>query len=169
MSPFWAKYILFELKKYRGVFFHETEEGYKIWKETDLSFQNWHKEFDRFWPGHSKVSKNFHFNRLHLRRVYIAWAKKVQRNYLSWNWKRIQNLERNRLVVSKFTQGISEILNWALESLKNIHFNGLFLSKVYIVWAKKMQRNYLSWHWKTWRKTDLSFGKWHDEFGKISP
>ena len=25
-------YILFELKKYRGVIFHETEEGHKIWR-----------------------------------------------------------------------------------------------------------------------------------------
>ena len=30
MGSFWAKYILLELKKYRGVIFHETEEGYKI-------------------------------------------------------------------------------------------------------------------------------------------
>ena len=40
MCSFWAKYILFELKKYRGVIFHEIEEGYKIWKGINLSFQN---------------------------------------------------------------------------------------------------------------------------------
>ena len=56
---FWAKYILFELKKYRGVIFHETEEGHKIWRGIDMLFQNWHKEFDKFWPKHSKVSKIF--------------------------------------------------------------------------------------------------------------
>ena len=27
MCSFWAKYILFELKAYRGAIFHETEEG----------------------------------------------------------------------------------------------------------------------------------------------
>ena len=59
MCSFWAKYILFELKKYRGVIFHETEEWYKIWRGIDLSFQNWYKEFDKFWPEHSKVSRNF--------------------------------------------------------------------------------------------------------------
>ena len=59
MGSFWAKYILFELKKYREVIFHETEEGYKIWREIDLLFQNWHKEFDKFWPEHLKVSKIF--------------------------------------------------------------------------------------------------------------
>ena len=56
---FWAKYILFELKKCRGVIFHEIEKGYKIWRGIDLSFQNWHKEFDKFSPEHSKVSKSF--------------------------------------------------------------------------------------------------------------
>ena len=59
MCSFWAKYILFELKKYRGVIFHETEEGYKTWRGIDLLFQNWPKELDKFWPEHSKVSKIF--------------------------------------------------------------------------------------------------------------
>ena len=59
MGSFWAKYILFELKKYREVIFHETKEGYKIWRGIGLSFQNWHKEFDKFWCEHSKVSKIF--------------------------------------------------------------------------------------------------------------
>ena len=48
MGSFYAKYILFELKKYRGIIFHETEEGYKIWRGIDLLFQNWCKEFDKF-------------------------------------------------------------------------------------------------------------------------
>ena len=56
MGSLWAKCNLFVLKKYRGLIFHETEEGYKIWRGIDLSFQNWHKEFDKSWPEHSKVS-----------------------------------------------------------------------------------------------------------------
>ena len=60
----------------------------------------------------------------------------------------IHNLEWNQLVVWKLAWGIWQILTWSLESLKNIHFNGLLLSKVYIVWAKKVQRSYLSWHWR---------------------
>ena len=59
MCSFWAKYILFELEKYRGIFFHETEEGYKTWRGIDSSFQNWHKKFDKFWSEHTKVSKTF--------------------------------------------------------------------------------------------------------------
>ena len=59
MGSFWAKYIFFELKKYRGIIFHETEDRYKIWSRIDLSFQNLHKEFDKIWPKHLKVSKLF--------------------------------------------------------------------------------------------------------------
>ena len=54
MCSFWAKYI-YCLIKYRGVIFHEIEYGYKTGTGIDLSFQNWHKEFDKFWPAHSKV------------------------------------------------------------------------------------------------------------------
>ena len=31
--------------------------------------------------------------------------------------------------------------------VQKFHSNGLFLSKVYEVWAKKKERSYLSWHW----------------------
>ena len=59
---FW--WVLFEqsivwTKKCRGVIFYETEEGYKIWRGIDLSFQDSHEEFDKFWPEHPKVSKIF--------------------------------------------------------------------------------------------------------------
>ena len=40
MGSFSVKYILFELKKYRGIIFDETEEGYKTWRGIDLSIQN---------------------------------------------------------------------------------------------------------------------------------
>ena len=49
----------------------------------------------------------------------------------------MQNLNRNWLVSSKLTWGIWQILTRALENLKNLHFNGLLLNKVYNVWAKK--------------------------------
>ena len=44
--------------------------------EEELTFQNWHEEFDEFWHEHLKVSKKFHFNVLLLSKVYIVWAKK---------------------------------------------------------------------------------------------
>ena len=55
----WAKYILFDVKKYKGVIFHDIEEWCKMRRGIDWSFQIWHEEFDNFWPEHSKVSKIF--------------------------------------------------------------------------------------------------------------
>ena len=147
---FWANYILFDLKKYRGVIFQETEEGYKIWGGIDLSFQNWHKEFRKFWPEHLKVSKILTLiGSFWAKYIYIFWAKKVPRSYLWWNWKGIQNLDRNRLVASKLALGISQILTQALESLKNFHFNRTYFWANYILFdLKKVQRSYLSGNWR---------------------
>ena len=36
---------------------YDNKEWCKIWRGIDLSFQNWHEEFDEFWPEHSKTSK----------------------------------------------------------------------------------------------------------------
>ena len=57
MGSLWPKYIMFELKQYRGVIFHDTEEWCKIWRKTDLWFGKWHEEFGKFSPEHLKVSK----------------------------------------------------------------------------------------------------------------
>ena len=48
---------MYELKIYRGVSSHDNEEWYQIWTVIDLPVQNWHEEFDKFWPEHSKISK----------------------------------------------------------------------------------------------------------------
>ena len=79
MCSFWAKYILFELKKYRGIIYHETEERYNIWRGRDLLFQNWHVEIRQNLTWALQNLKNFHFNWLLLSKLYILWAKKVQR------------------------------------------------------------------------------------------
>ena len=48
MGFFWPKYIMFELKKYRGVMRHYTEDRCKLWKKNDLWFHKWHEEFGEF-------------------------------------------------------------------------------------------------------------------------
>ena len=83
--------------------------------------------------------QNFHLNALLLNKVYIAWAKKVQTGYLSRHWREIQSLERNQLVVSKLTQKIRQILTRTLESLNILCLDGLLVTKVYNVLAKKVQ------------------------------
>ena len=57
MGSLWPKYIMFELKQYRGVIFHDTEELRKVWRKTDLQFEKWHEKFGKFSREHLKVSK----------------------------------------------------------------------------------------------------------------
>ena len=94
-----------------------------------------------------KILTNFHFKGLLLSKVYIIWDKKVQKVYLSWQWRVMQNLERNWRFVSKLTRGIRQIFTRTLGSLKTFYVNGLLFINIYIAWLKKVQRSYLLWHW----------------------
>ena len=75
-----------------------------------------------------------------------VWDGNLQRSYVSWKWRMMQNLKWNWLVSSKETWGIWWILTWALKSFKNLNYYGLRLTKVY-VWAEKVERSYVWWYW----------------------
>ena len=147
MGSFWAKYILFELKKYRGVIFHDIEEWCKIWRKTDLWFGKWNEEYGKFSPQYLKVSK-----------LGVWWGPliqsrksidlKVTKELCVMTMKNDAKFEEELTCRFKTDMGSWQILTWALESLKNFYFNVLLLSKVYTVWAKIVQRSYLSWHWR---------------------
>ena len=136
MGSFWEKYIFFELKSTDELSFNTLKSDTKFREESTCRFKIDMRKQILTWALESL--KNFPFNGLLLSKVYIVWAKKVKRCYLSGHWGVVQNLKRNWLVVSKLTWKISRILTQALESLKNFHFNVLLLSKVYIVWANKV-------------------------------
>ena len=75
LVPFCAKYMMFEwkcqhwefdrilLRKVENAWTKNLQRSYvitlkndaKCLGEIDLPFQNWHEEFDKFWPKHSKV------------------------------------------------------------------------------------------------------------------
>ena len=58
MGSFSAKFMLFELKKDRWDILHDNEDWCKTWRGIDLSFQNWHEEFNKFWPGALEIRKS---------------------------------------------------------------------------------------------------------------
>ena len=99
-----------ELQIYRGVISNDTEEWWKIWRGIDLSFQNWHKEFDEFWLENLKVSNIYTL-------MGCFWPK-----YLMFELRK---------------------------------YRGALFHDT-------------SMWWKIWRKVDLWFRKWHEEFGKFS-
>ena len=55
--------IKFQLRKYRRVISHETEEWWKVYRKNNFWFQIWHEELDEFLPNQSKVWK-FYFEEL---------------------------------------------------------------------------------------------------------
>ena len=57
IGPFHAMYITLDLKRYRGVIFHDTEVPRKIWRKTDSWPRKWREKFTKFPPEHLEVSK----------------------------------------------------------------------------------------------------------------
>ena len=103
---------------YRGVISNDTEEWWKIWREIDLSFQNWHKEFDEFWPQNSKVSKIYTFMGCFWPN-YIMFELKKYRGVMfncTQDWYKIWR--KTDLCFQKCTWGIWQIFTRALESLQ---------------------------------------------------
>ena len=118
-----------------------------------------------------EISTNLYFDRLLFLKVYKISPKKVQRSYVSWYWRLMQNLKKNRSVVSKMTR-IWWILIGALNVSKICTLIALFCSK-YITYDLKSYWG-VTFHdteesCKILRKTCLWFEKWHKEFDKFSP
>ena len=175
MGYFCPKYMRFELEKYRGVIFHDTEQWCKIWINPDLvvskmawrirwtfitapkslknctlmhSFCRKHTLFQlenfrgitlkrvaKFkrkltcglkndirnlvnCHASSWKSENLHFDRIHMSKAYTYLDEKVQKSYVSWHWRVMQNLKKNWLLVQKMTWGIWWILMRAVTSLE---------------------------------------------------
>ena len=92
MGSFCQKYIKFQLKKYKGVMYHNTEEWCKIWRKANLLFLKW-QDFGEFWFENSKASK-LHFDCSLVCKLYNIWPKKIQRSRLLWQWSVMQNVRK---------------------------------------------------------------------------
>ena len=96
MGYFCPKYMRFELKKYREVISHDTEQWCKISMNLVLWFQKWHKESGKLSLEHLKVWK-LYIDGLFLSKAYTVSVRKFQRNYVSWHWRLLQSLNENWL------------------------------------------------------------------------
>ena len=105
MTSFSVKLKTYDLKIYSGVMCHDNEEWCKIGRGIDLSAQNRHKEFDKFWPKHLKLSKICTLMDCFWPKHIMFELKKIQRCYVWWHWILMQNLRENWLVLSKITGG----------------------------------------------------------------
>ena len=102
-------------KKYRGVKCQDPEDWCKIWRKTDTLFQKMTRILWNLTRA-LKSLQNVDFYLLLLCKVFNVWPKKVQRSYLSWRWRVMQNSKKHWFV-EKMT-GIWQIFTRALKSLK---------------------------------------------------
>ena len=85
MGCFWPKYIMFELKEYRGVTFDGNECWCKIWRKTDLCFQKWYEQFSKFSLEHIRKSENLDFDGILLFKVENTWGTDMRNFTLEKN------------------------------------------------------------------------------------
>ena len=120
IGSYCARYLMFDLKKYRGITFHDTEEWRKIWKKTDLWLGKWQEEFGKFSPEHSKVSE-----------LGLWWdpffqstkcmSLKFTEELCVMTVKNDTKIKEELTCHFKLTWGIWQVLTQALESLQNLH------------------------------------------------
>ena len=96
--------------------------------------------------GSSGKYENLHFDVLLLSEVYFVEAKKIQRSSGDNTEKWCKTLGGFDKCFEKWHEQFGEFWSNTPKS-QNVHFNGLLLTKVHNVWAKKLQRKYGSWHW----------------------
>ena len=111
----------------------------------------------------SRKSENLHFHGLLLSKAYKHSDESREDLPVSWHWRLMQSFTKNWLLAPKMT--VRNLVNFIASSDKsgNLHFYVvLLLSIAYKVLAKKVQKNYLSSHWKkiqTLKKNWLFFLK----------
>ena len=121
------------------------------WRVMQSLKKNW-KNFMRNlmnFNASSGTSGNSHFDVLLLPIAHRVSAWKVQKNCVSWRWKKIKTSKKNWLFIWKMTWGI--LVNFNLSSAKseNLHF----CRKYVILELKRYQRSCVV-------KNNLRFQKW---------
>ena len=115
--------------------------------------------------------RNLHLSDILLNKVYV-WAKKVHRSYLLWHWRMMQNLKKNWLVVWKMTGAIWQIFTRVLKSLTIETLMGSFYPKQKI-YEIKIYREVTCLdnevRCKIWRRIDMWFQNWIEEFDEFWP
>ena len=98
--------------------------------ENDMrNFANFHQS--------TRKCQNWNFDKILLSKVENVWASNLQ-----WNTKIEEELTCRFKIDMNFTN-----FDPSIRKVFFFCFNWLLVTKVYIIWGKKVQRSYLSWHW----------------------
>ena len=147
IGSLWPNYVLFELQKYRGVTFHDTEEICKFWRKTDLWFEKRLEKFGKFSPEHLKVSK-----------LGLWWDPFVQsRKGMTLKFTEelcVMTMKNNAKFEEKLTchfkTDMRNLTNFdsSTGKSKKLLFNWLLWPKYIMFELRKVQRSYFWWHWR---------------------
>ena len=131
MGSFYPKLKMYEVKTCWGVMCHDNEEWWKSWRGIDFSVQNWHEEFNEFWPEHTKISQICTL-------IGCFWSKYIMfglekyrgvmfdgTDYWCKTWRKI-----GLCFQKKKTWTIWQIFTRALESLKIVTLMEFFYPKL---------------------------------------
>ena len=96
-----------------------------------------------------EIPSNLCFDWLLLSKVYKNSAKKVQKSYVSWYWSGVQNLKKKLIFCFK---NAKNLVNFDPSTKKSKKFllwlDWSLLGKVYNGLPKRVQRSFISWHWR---------------------
>ena len=111
---------------YRRVMSHNSEECAKFEEKLTRGSKNDMRNLVNFNVSSGR-SEILHFDVLLFSLAYKVSAKKVQKNYLSWHWKKIQTLKKELTLCLK--KEMRNLVNFKTSSGKseNLHFDGLIL------------------------------------------
>ena len=112
----------------------------------------------------NRKSKNLHFHGLILSKAYEVLHEKVKKELFFMTLKSVSNFEEKLTLSSKNDRKNLVNFNACSGKSENLHFYVLFLSKVYYVSAKTVQRSYVLWHWRRIQTLKNLLEKWHEEF-----
>ena len=118
MGSFCPKYTRFELQKYRGVIFYDTEQWCKVWINPDLVISKMTWRIGWTFISASKVWK-LYFDVLFLSKAYNVSARKFYRNYESWHGNAMKDDAKFR---GKLTLGL-------INDIRNLRI-GIFIRAV---------------------------------------
>ena len=127
-----AKYITFDLRKYKGVIFYDTGVSYNIWKKLTRGFENDMRNLANFDQNTCKC-QNWDFDRILLSKIENAELKHyrgVMGNDTE-EWKKLKDE-----LTCCFKIDIRNLTNFDSSSQKSqkLPFNELLLTKLYGVW-----------------------------------
>ena len=88
--------------------FHDTEAFRKFEAKLTLGSKNDMRNLVSFNVTSCK-SESLHFDVLLFSIAYKVSAEKVQKNYLSWYWKKIQSFKKTDFLIEKWDEKLGEL------------------------------------------------------------